>query len=295
VLLRWYNALLLRTGLRDELRILIQPQRLVMLRLKHRFGNESIIDRHDLALTPTEEGPDTGLKPMFQDLWRPAVSALRSALSDSRWQQVIPTIVLSSHFVRYAVIPWNAELANAAERDAYLRHCFMLAYGETARHWDLRLSPAGFGQPALASGIGAPLLEAIRIELEQAGLAAHNIHPNLVLAANETLAYLGKKNAGMSLCFVSLEPGRLCLGLVENGQWRSLKSLAAEADVSAQLQALIQRESIMAGLDTSHWPVIIHCSGFEDTEQIFLRGRMVKVVPVITVFASGTDMYKLAA
>lgn len=295
MLLHWYNALLMRAGLRDELRILIQPQRLLVIRLKHRFGRHTIIDQHEIDLAPTEDAHDVDLKPIFQDLWRPAVSALRSVLGGPRWQRTIPTIVLSNHFVRYAIIPWNAELANTAERDAYLRHCFTLAYGETARYWDLCLSPVSFGQPALASGIATPLLEAIRLELEQAGLAAQNIHPNLMLAANETRAYLGKGNTGMSLCFVSLEPGRLCLGLVENGQWRSLKNIAAEADISKQLRALIQRESIMAGLHTLHWPVLIHCSGTEDTEPIFLRGRMVKTVPAMSIFAPGTDMYQLAA
>lgn len=292
---RWYNILLLKAGLRDELRILIQPQRLVMLRLNRKFGNETIIDRHDIALTSTEDAHDAGLKPMFQDMWRPAISALRSALSDPRWQQAIPTIVLSSHFVRYALIPWNAELTNAAERNAYLRHCFTLAYGEAAMSWDLRLSPAGFGQSAIASGIDMSMLEAIRIELEQVGLPIQNIHPNLMLAVNETRAYLGKEGAGMSLCFVSKEPGRLCIGLVEKGQWRSLKSVVAETDISAQLQALIQRESIMTGLDTVHWPVVIHCLGTEDTGQVSLYGRKVKTVPAMTVFVSGTGMYKRAA
>lgn len=294
MLLHWYNALLLATGLRDEIRILIQPQRLVALRLKHRFGKQTIIDQHEIDLAPTDETHGADLKPMYQDLWRPAVSALSTVLSDPRWQRAIPNIVLSSHFVRYAIIPWNAELANAAERDAYLRHCFTLAYGEAARHWDLRLSPAGFGQAALASGIATPLQEAIHLELEQAGLTAQNIYPHLMLAANETRAYLGKGNSGMSLCFVSLEPGRLCLGLIEQGQWRSLRNIAVEADISRQLRALIQRESILAGLDTLHWPVVIHCSGTEDKEPIFLRGRMVKTVPAMTVFAAGTDMYELA-
>lgn len=295
MLLRWYNHLLLITGLRDELRILIQPQRLVMLRLKRKLGHQTIIDQYEINLVPTDETHDTDLKPIFHDLWRQAVSALRPVLSDPRWQRAIPNVVLSSHFVRYVIIPWNAELANAAERNAYLRHCFTLAYGEAARHWDLRLSPAGFGQAALASGIATPLLEAIHLELEQAGLRAQNIHPNLMLAANETRTYLGKGNAAMSLCFVSLEPGRLCLGLIEQGQWRLLRNTATEADVSTQLRALIQRESILAGLDTLHWPVVIHCSGTEDKEPIFLRGRMVKTVPGMTVFTAGTDMYELAA
>jgi hypothetical protein len=303
VLPHWFNTLLLKTGLRDELQILIHPHQISIVRVRYRFGNVVFGDRQIIELEPAAQSssalteyPDTvAAKSVFQELWRPAISALRSALSAPRWQNAIPSVVLSSHFVRYAIIPWNAELANAAERNAYLRHCFMLAYGEAARQWDLRLSPAGFGQPALASGISTILLDAIHLEMQQAGLPAENIYPSLMLAANETREYLGKEQAGQSLWFVSQEPGRLCLSLVEKGQWRSLKSIAAESDISRQLQALIQRESIMAGIDTTNWPVVIHGSGPGNAEQIFLRGRIVKIVEAATTFTpTSTDTYKLA-
>lgn len=294
MLLRWFNALLLKSGFRDELQIFIQPQCLVMLRIKRRFGNITIVERQTMAFEATEEANTTAIQSVSQDLWRPAISALGSALKESRWKHAIPTIVLSNHFVRYAIIPWNTELANAAERDAYLRHCFILTYGEAARQWDLRLDPAGFGQPALASGISKVLQEAIIIELEQARLPAQSIHPSLMLAANETRDYLGKEKAATSMWFVALEPGRLCLVLIEKGQWRSIKSIAAEADISRQLQALIQRESIMAGLDTTHWPVVIHSSGTGNADQIFLRGRMVKMVPIMTLSTPAANTYQLA-
>ncbi|MDP2247549.1 MAG: hypothetical protein Q8J65_05410, partial [Nitrosomonadales bacterium] len=132
------------------------------------------------------------------------------------------------------------------------------------------------------------------IELEQARLPTQSIYPSLMLAANETRDYLGKEKTGTSMWFVALEPGRLCLILIEKGQWRSVKSIAAEADISRQLQALIQRESIMAGLDTTHWPVVIHSSGTENAEQIFLRRRMVKMVPTMTVSTPAADTYQLA-
>ncbi len=309
---RWFNSSLLKnmlglkTTLRDELRIFVRPQHLLMLRMKRWPGN-AIVDRHIIELgtavhippVTTEILSPLANKAVFQDLWRPAISALGTALSDPRWQNAIPNVVLSSHFVRYAIVPWNADLANSAERHAYLRHCFTLAYGEVARKWDLRISPSGFGRPALASGISTALLEAIRVELEQAGMRTGNIHPHLMLAANETREHLGKEKAAQSLWFVCLEPGRLCLSLVENGQWRSLKSIATEDDISEQLKALIQRESIMAGLDAGNWPVVIHSSEPENPEyagsgHIKLPGHVVSVVPVTPVFAPMTGTYKLA-
>ena len=296
----WFNTLRLKTALRDELRISVEPRRLVMLRVKRGSGN-AVIDRQVIEFEPAvlpasaEALNPVAARAAFQDSWRPSVAALRTALRDPRGQDASPRVVLSSHFVRYAIIPWNAELANAAERDAYLRHCFVLAYGEVARQWDLRLSPAGFGQAALASGISTALLEAIRIEFEQAGMKAGNVHPHLMPALNETWKYLGKAQTGKSFWFVSIEPGRLCLGLMENGQWRLFRSHATEADISGQLQALIQRESIMTGIDTSHWPVIVHWSETESPGQIHLPGHTVSIVPGPAAPALSTGIGSLAA
>src|SRR5690606_2124002 len=59
-------------------------------------------------------------------------------------------------------------------------------------------------------------------------------------------------------CLAVPEAGRLLLALIDNGDWRSLRSFAAEPDMAAQLQALIERESIVAGLDTAHWPLWLY-------------------------------------
>ena len=237
----WFKPLAL---FRDELHVMLQPQRITLSRVK-RGGK--LVAHETIAVE--QDARDPALP-----LWQPALETLRPWLQQRPWQGCKPTVVLSSHFAQYALIPWNAGLANAAERQAYARHCFQQAYGEPVRDWDLRISPAGYGRTAIASGVAPELLQALHAAFADSGLPLARIHPYLMVAVDD----LRRRRLPDSLCLAVLESGKLMLALIEDGDWRSLRSFAAEQDMAAQLQALIQRESIVAGLDTAHWPLWLY-------------------------------------
>lgn len=286
---RWFKSAI--TGMaRDRLWIWLQPHGLTLVRTAA-WNNGRIIDSQMIDIPPL--GEITASKTIFNDGWQPVISALGHVLRDPTWQATLPKVVLSSHFVRYSLIPWNAELATAGEQESYLRHCFVAAYGEPAQEWDLCSSPAGFGKKALASGVSPSLLEAIRSELAQADMAQANIFPSLMMAANHTRDHLGKGKAGQSSWFVSLEPGRLCLTMIENSQWRSLVNVATGSRVSEQLSALMQRESIISGLDTSDWPILVHWAGPGIPEPMIFPGHIVSMIPT-RLFVTDTGNLKKA-
>lgn len=227
----------------DRLRIFVHPEHLVLLRIK-RGLKPLAVDRQLIPLPPAEgEAP-----------WQPALSSLMTALEKPEWQDLVPTVVLANHFVRYAVIPWNDELAGQDEQQAYLRHCFELAYGEPSRQWDLRMSAGGVGQPALASAIPQAFLADLQAELERAGMRCRAIYPHLMLAANQAIHEVRER----SFCLVAIERGRVCLALIEHGAWRAVRNLPMAQEELAHLPALIRRESIIHGLDTEHWRVVCH-------------------------------------
>ena len=62
--------------------------------------------------------------------WHGAVAMLKDAAERLRGEALDLTIVLSNHFVRYALIPWNDALASTAEELAYARHCLAKIHGE---------------------------------------------------------------------------------------------------------------------------------------------------------------------
>ena len=238
---RWFKHL---APFRDALRVMLQPQCIALSRIA-RGGK--LVAHETIALE--QDARDPALP-----LWQPALETLRPWLQQRPWQGCKPTVVLSSHFAQYALIPWNAGLATADERQAYARHCFLQTYGEPARGWDLRINPAGYGRTAVASGVDSELLQGLHASFDQAGMRLTRIHPYLTATVDD----LRRRRLPASFCLAVLESGKLMLALIENGDWRSLRSFSAEADMAAQLQALIQRESILAGLDTTHWPLWLY-------------------------------------
>lgn len=178
-------------------------------------------ERLRIALSPTEIAvgdrtidcdPGFGNEP-----WQGAVAALRSF--EIR-QFCKCTIVLSNHFVRYAVVPWSDALATAAEEDAYIRHHFAKIHGERAKSWVLRASASG-GAERLASAIDASLLEEIRKSFPKGGRASLvSVQPQLMAAINQWRRAIPPGGAWLVLA----DSDRACVALHAGGAWRSVQN-----------------------------------------------------------------------
>ncbi|WP_221763714.1 hypothetical protein [Methyloradius palustris] len=232
--------------IKDQVQIFLHPQQLTLVRLTGRF-KKRVLHQAVIPCAPIHDG----------NQWTSTIAALGLALQGAQWRDVKPTIVLSNHFVRYAVIPWNSLLNNAVEKQAYLKHCFTLAYGESTKSWDLRMSDAGLNMPALASGIDQGLLSAIRDVMTQVNLDCQHIQPHLMIAINQLTKQDVIPAAQNSTWFVLLETGRLCIALISGGAFVSVKTYAAEPDMAQQISALIKRESVICGLDSTDLPVFV--------------------------------------
>lgn len=263
---------------RQELRIFIHPRQIVLLRVKHGL-KAAITDKHLLELP---EGSNT---------WQAIISRLRSLLAEKRWQKVKTKVVLSNHFVRYAVIPFNPELSGTHELAAYTRHCFRLAYGDAANTWDLQMSRGGFSNPALASGVDSEFLQALKTEFKFSGNSLQAIYPHLMLSANQASALIKQGSAWL----LSMESGRMTLGMIDRGLWVSVQSMNSEANIHAQLQAAIQRESIIRNRDSENWPVYCHWPEFSGRNPLVLHDRKVHLFDNTQWSASVTPInYRLA-
>ena len=254
MLLHWFKSLFI-----DELRVLVHPQRLVLLRLKRSFKHglkQQLVHQQVVELQSDSQTSDSHTQTIVENL--------KQVLAKREWQCVMPVIVMSNHFVRYSVIPWNIELTGVIERQAYLKHCFNLSFGESAKLWDFRMSEPEFGQSSIASAISSPLLTALHDVFEQSDLKVVAIYPHLMLAINQTLSQIktaSKHNQqkASQFWFVAIQSGRVCLGLMESRGWKLVKNVAIEADVNEQINALIQRETVIYGIENLvsvllYWP-----------------------------------------
>lgn len=240
------KSLMPKTLSKDQMHIFMHPQQLTLVRLSGYF-KKRVLHQAAIPCAAHQDG----------NKWAPAVSALGAALQDKQWRDMQPSIILSNHFMRYTVIPWNKLLSNKAEKQAYLRHCFTLAYGESAKSWDLRMSDAGLNMPALASGIDQNLLLALRDVMAQANLDCQHIQPHLMIAINQLSKQGVISTIQNSAWFVLLETGRICISLINEGVFVSVKTYAVESDMAQQVSALIKRESVICGLDVANFPVFV--------------------------------------
>ncbi|GAB3473734.1 hypothetical protein [Azotobacter salinestris] len=176
--------------------------------------------------------------------WSGAAQALERLLGElGRGRGSLP-LVLSSRFVRFALIPWSDGIGTPEELEAYARFRFQEIYGALADDWLLRLSPAPAGQPRLAAAIERGLLERLQLALQGAGLRLSSVQPYLMAAFNR---FAGKLPADDFL-FVLAEPGRSSLLLARDGAWVCVRSVSDGGD-DAALLALVERESGLQGLE----------------------------------------------
>jgi len=179
-------------------------------------------ERVRVRLAPAEVlagGRSIACDPAFgAEPWQGAVAALKSL----EWTEPCRvTVVLSNHFVRYAVIPWSDGLVTPAEEQAYLRHHFGKIHGERAKSWTPRASEDRRGVPRLASAIDTALLEELKNAFPKDGKAQlASVQPELMEAANRWRDAIPPGGAWLVLA----EPERACLAMHREGGWRSVQN-----------------------------------------------------------------------
>ena len=222
---------------RDELRVVLAPDQVALVRLGWTLTKRGPTRRVEakivVACTPASEG---------ETPWDEAVRTLEKELPRVVARKSAATVILSNHFMRYTLMPWNDELSGAAEEEAYARHCFRQIYGAAAEQWELRLSPEAAGQPQLASAVDRRLLAALRGVFERKGVALASLQPRLMAAFNHCQPSLQKRSGW----FVLYEPGCLCLALLQHGHWASVRTMRIGSDWRDTLSTVLEREIYLA-------------------------------------------------
>ncbi len=145
--------------------------------------------------------------------WHGALAALKQVDKAAR-----ATVILSNHFVRYAIVPWSDALGSAEEEEAYVRHHFAKIHGERAKSWALRWTDAGGAR--LASAIDRELLEALKRALPRLA----SVQPYLMAALNRWEKAIPRSGAWLAL----VEPERACIALHAGGRLRSVQNARGE-------------------------------------------------------------------
>ena len=164
------------------------------------------------------------------------------ALADTRWHRADALVALSGHLVRYEMLPWSAALASDADCQAYARFEFAAVHGDKAQSWALALADAPAGEPAPVCAIDAALVATIKASCAAASLALVSMTPRYAVEFDRVRTSIGRGPGGFAL----VEPGRLTLGLFDNGLWRALSNPRFDGSIAAALTAELTRAQALA-------------------------------------------------
>ena len=216
---------------RDELRISLEPDRVALVRVS-RGWRRSVRAKHVVAVSPAGASD-----------WSAAIEALRQALQDPAWRRAEATVVLSNHFVRYALVPWSEHLVKDDEKRAWVAHHFEALYGAPRVPVEHRWSADRPDAPWLASAVDAQLVADLGASGSGASVRLASVQPFLLAAFNRCRAHV--KNA---LAWIVLpEHGRVCFASLAKGEWQAVTCRSLGADWERELTRLLERERVLTG------------------------------------------------
>lgn len=229
--------------LRDQLHIALSPDKVAMLRLGRGLRPE-VVDRYAFAC----EAPTHDRKP-----WAGALECLEDGLGKLGSRKADAVVVLSNHFVRYALVPWSDQISDRDEEQAFIRLNFSRTFGAEAQHWALRMSPNGYGETQLASAVDQQLLDGLDKATAAHGMRLASLQPYFMSAFNRWRNRVSER----AVWFIVAEPGRLCVSQLEQGCWRSVRAAKTGDDWQQTLLKLLEREFLVSESGTERGTVYL--------------------------------------
>jgi hypothetical protein len=217
---------------RDRLLVSLAPTTVSWVRLSGGFKPRVV------SKGTVEVSGEAALEP-----WQGAVAVLQEEAAELRRERLAVTVVLSNHFVRYAVVPPPDPAASRDEALALARFHFSKIHGERAAAWDVRL--AGGGKSTLASAIDKSLLDALKATFPPRGRAKLvSVQPYTMSAFNFWRGKIGREGAWLLL----VEPGPACLAMIARNDWVTIQNVRSGA-AEQNWPALLDREKHRVSVD----------------------------------------------
>jgi hypothetical protein len=170
------------------------------------------------------------------------MEALQQVLQEAAWQDADARVVISNHFVRYALVPWSDHLADEDENRAWVRHRFVELYGEPAGAAEYRWSEERANTLYVATAIDSDLVSTIVATLGTTSLRLRSIQPYFMAAFNRLRRHI--KNAPAWI--VVPESGRVCVAAVAAARWQTITSTLIGPHWQSELRAVLERRLLLA-------------------------------------------------
>ena len=191
--------------------------------------------------------------------WQGAAAAFAAAAEPLLRERLDVTVVLSNHFMRYAIVPFDAAIATPEEELALARFHFTKVHGERAGGWEVRLSEGPRRASRLASAVDAGLIEAIRACFPpNAKARLVSVQPHLMSAFNLWRGTVAKEAAKEAAWLLLVEPRGACLALLTGRSWAAAQTFRGEFRGPGDWAALLDRQRLRTDAASSPHTALVH-------------------------------------
>lgn len=201
----------------------------------------SIVERQrlDVDTAPAEPGDAAP--------WQRSVALLRE-LGSTGVRQL--HLVVSNHFVRYQLLPWDSVVACNGDTQALARARFQLAFGDAAAAWHVVADAPRWRAASLAAALDGGLLAAASEMAAASGMQIASVRPHLFAALDHWQAG-GRRKVPAAGWFAVFEPGRLSVLGSAPGGALSLHNMRLHAPdaLLPTLQQCVAADRLKSALD----------------------------------------------
>jgi hypothetical protein len=171
-----------------------------------------------------------------------ALPALGDALERLQLhQRAAVHIVMSSHFVRLALVPGGRGLRDEGERTAAARSFLQKRLGGDVSGWRVVLDGVPGDGPAVAAAAPESFIDALNVVAAQRRLTLHSVEPLLCAAIRNCRGAMGREPAWLAVA----EPGQLVLAAVVDGNWRVLRNHRLREPLADALPGLLEQAELI--------------------------------------------------
>jgi hypothetical protein len=158
------------------------------------------------------------------------INALQSV--SNKLKATTVRFVISNHFVRYGVLPWQEGIIARQDWLALAQYDFRKRFGAVADQWQVRVSLNGYGKTVAISAIDQALLDDLQALAQAQQWKIVAIEPLLM-----SILY-SKKSTQMDLpqnaWFVIAEPERVLLCETSGQEWQRFSQISPPSGDEAQ-------------------------------------------------------------
>lgn len=209
--------------------------------------------------------------------WSGALAALGQWASDrqrSAARRLHITLVISDHWVRYAVLPADRGRLQRDEQEAFARAMIAERFGAAWESAQIRIGHGTADEGILAAAVPSELLEELHTTLDAHAVTCAGVLPRF----SHDLDTVKLESAASHALYASLEPGRIVLALAGPDGWHWIQSPLSGEDPTQTLERELAREQALMPPDEA-LPLFVFAHGVRLADRLDPSLRVVLQKP----------------